>query len=49
MSVLQNQSTALTVAAQQGHANVVDMLLQMNANVNHMNAVSYYWFISQCC
>ena len=38
--MLQNQSTPLTVAAVAGHANVVDMLLQRNANVNHKNVVS---------
>ena len=38
--MLQNQSTPLTIAAQEGHVNVVDMLLQRNANVNHKNVVS---------
>ena len=38
--MLQNQSTPLIVAAEKGHANVVDMLLQRNANVNHKNVVS---------
>ena len=38
--MLQNQCTPLTIAAQNGHANVVDMLLQRNANIHHMNAVS---------
>ena len=38
--MLQNQSTPLIVAAEKGHVNVVDMLLQRNANVNHKNVVS---------
>ena len=38
--MLQNQSTPLTIAADKGHANVVDMLLQRNANVNHKSVVS---------
>ena len=38
--MLQDQYTPLTIAAEAGHANVVDMLLQRNANVNHKNAVS---------
>ena len=38
--MLQNQCTPLTIAAENGHANVVDMLLQRNANVNHKNVVS---------
>ena len=40
VSVLQDQSTPLTKAADNGHAIVVNMLLQRNANVNYMNVVS---------
>ena len=38
--MLQSQCTPLIIAAEKGHANVVDMLLQRNANVHHMDAVS---------
>ena len=41
VSVLQIQSTPLMIAAQEGHVNVVDVLLQQNANVNYMDAVSH--------
>ena len=38
--MLQSQCTPLEIAALNGHANVVDMLLQRNVNVHHMDAVS---------
>ena len=36
------QSTPLGVAAQNGHTEVVDMLVAHGANVNHVNAVSIF-------
>ena len=38
---LQDQYTPVTIAAQNGHASIVDMLLAHGANVNHVTAVSY--------
>ena len=38
--ILQNQATPLFIAATNGYAGAVDMLLAYGANVNHMAAVS---------
>ena len=38
---LQGQATPLLIAAENGHASIVDILLAHGANVNHMEAVSH--------
>lgn len=38
---LQSQATPLLIAAENGYAGIVDMLLAHGANVNHVAAVSF--------
>ena len=39
--LLKDQFTPVTVAAQEGHTSIVDMLIAHGANVNHVAAVSF--------
>ena len=44
--LLQHECTALHIAAQNGHDDVVNILLSYNAVVDHMNAVSSFVVVS---
>ena len=40
--LLQNEATPLAAAANEGHTEIVEILLDYSANVNHMAIVSLF-------